>query len=379
MPWRKELKHNIRTINQLKKYIAISPKEERQIERVITQHPMSVTRYYMSLIDRNNPADPLKKMIIPSIKELDLSGSYDPSGEIANTVLPGLQHKYAPTALILTTNRCVGYCRYCFRKRLIGLPTEEIIKKFGEAVKYITAHTEINNVLLSGGDPFTLPTHIIRNFIETLAQIPHLQFIRLGSKTPVMAPDRIIEDNELLSLLQFFSLRHRKIYVSTQFNHPRELTKKAIRACNKLIRRSIIVNNQSVLLKGVNDDPHILTDLMNQLTGIGVIPYYIFQCRPVKRVKQNFQIPILRGLQIIKETKRKCSGYSKRFRYVMSHRTGKIEIIGIRNNEIYFRYHEARDTRNNSRLFKRQINFTGGWLDDFEQIKQETAQKNTPQ
>jgi lysine 2,3-aminomutase len=180
-----------------------------------------------------------------------------------------------------------------------------------------------------------------------------------------MAPDRINEDEELLSLLQHYSLRRRKIYVSTQFNHPRELTKQSIRAVNKLIRRSIAVNNQTVLLKGVNDDPNTMADLQNMLAGIGVIPYYVFQCRPVKRVKYSFQVPIVRGLEIMREAKRKCSGYSKRFRYVMSHRTGKIEILAITNREIYFKYHEAKDPQNNSRFFKRKVVPLGGWLDDF--------------
>lgn len=375
--WREELRHNICTIEQLKQYVTLIPKEERQIKRVIEQHPMSVTRYYMSLIDPKDPKDPLRKMIIPSINELDLSGSYDPSGEIENTVLPGLQHKYSPTALILTTNRCVSYCRYCFRKRLVGLPTEEIIKKFDEAVKYINEHTEINNVLLSGGDPFTLRTEIIEGFLRKLAKIPHLSFTRFGSKIPIMAPDRIIEDDDLLSLLQHYSRPAHKVYINTQFNHPRELTDKSIRAINKLIRRSIIINNQTVLLKGVNDDPDILAKLLNKLTGIGVIPYYVFQCRPVKRVKRSFQVPVMRGIQIIKETKRRCSGYSKRFHYVMSHRTGKVEVLGIYSNEIYFKYHEARDSRNNSRFFKRGINETAGWLDEFPVIeKQHTPVTN---
>lgn len=368
--WREELRNNICTTEQLRKYLPLTPREERQIERVIEHHPMSITRYYMSLIDRHDPHDPLKKMIVPSLDELDLSGSYDPSDEAANTVLPGLQHKYAPTALLLTTNRCTSYCRYCFRKRLVGLPTEEIIKKFDVAVRYVNEHTEINNVLLSGGDPFTLSTMILENFIKKLALISHLRFIRFGTKTPVMAPDRIVEDDELLSLLQRYSLPHRKIYISTQFNHPNELTKKSIRAVNKLIRRSVIINNQTVLLKGVNDDPIIMADLQNRLAGIGVIPYYVFQCRPVKRVKHSFQVPIVRGLNIMEETKRRCSGYSKRFRYVMSHRTGKIEILTVIGNEIYFKYHEARDPRNNSRFFKRKVTPDGGWLDEFPAVQQ---------
>ncbi len=364
MPWREELRHNICTIEQLKKYIFLTPKEEKQLQKVIETHPMSVTRYYISLIDKNDPLDPIKKMIIPSIEELDLSGSYDPSGEIQVTKMQGLQHKYTPTALILSTNRCTSYCRYCFRKRLVGIPTEEIISKFDEAVKYINKHTEINNVLISGGDPFTLPSKVIENFLRKLSDISHLCFIRFGTKIPIIFPDRILEDEELLSILKRYSLPNRRIYISTQFNHPRELTKKSVRALNKLIRRSIIINNQSVLLKGVNDNPEILAELQNKLSGIGIIPYYIFQCRPVKRVKHSFQVPLYRGYMIVEDAKKKLNGHSKRFRYVMSHRTGKVEILGIIDNEFYFRYHEARDPKNYGKLFKKPLNTTAGWLDD---------------
>ena len=365
MPWREELRHNICTIEQLKKYIMLTPKEEKQLQRVIEIHPMSITRYYISLIDRNDPLDPIKKMVVPSIEELDISGSYDPSGEIQVTKMQGLQHKYVTTALILSTNRCASYCRYCFRKRLVGVPTEEIINKFDKAVRYIKEHKEINNVLISGGDPFTLPSKVIENFLKKLSNIPHLYFIRFGTKIPIIFPDRILEDEELLSILKKHSLPNRRIYVNTQFNHPRELTRKSIRALNKLIRRSIVINNQSVLLKGVNDNPDTLAELQNKLSGIGIIPYYIFQCRPVKRVKHNFQVPLYRGYKIIEQAKMQLNGHSKRFRYVMSHRTGKIEIIGISDNEIYFRYHEARDFRNYGRFFNKPLSKTAGWLDDF--------------
>ncbi len=365
MAWKEELRNNICTIEQLKQYIALTQKEEKQLKKIIEKHPMSITRYYMSLIDKNVRNDPLRKMVFPSLEELDLSGSYDPSGEMKITKMPGLQHKYSPTALILSTNRCATYCRYCFRKRLVGLPTEEILSKFNKAIKYISEHEEINNVLISGGDSLILPSRIIEKFLKQLSTISHLHFIRFGTKIPVFLPDRIIEDEELVSILKRYSLPQRRIYISTQFNHPREITKKAISAVSKLIRSGIIVNSQTVLLKGVNDDPEILIELMNKLSGIGIIPYYVFQCRPVKRVKHNFQVPLYRGYAITEEAKKKLNGPSKRFRYVMSHRTGKIETVGIIDNEIYFKYHEAKSPRNLGKLFKKPFNKTAGWLADF--------------
>jgi len=364
MSWEAELKQNICTIEQLKEYIDLTPLEQRQLKRVIERHPMSITRYYLSLIDKREPNDPLRKMIIPSVGEFNLTGSWDPSGEMQITKMPGLQHKYSSTALILSTSRCAAYCRYCFRKRLVGLSTGEIIDKFDKAVDYIDQHKEITNVLISGGDALILPTEMIDNFLSKLFAIEHLHFMRIGTKIPVIFPDRILQDEKLLSVLKKYSTPRKKLYISTQFNHPRELTERSIRSINKLLRRSIIINNQTVLLKGVNDDPDIMAELQNKLSGIGIIPYYVFQCRPVKRVKQSFQIPLYKGWTIVKKAKHKLNGPSKRFRYVMSHRTGKIEILGIIDDEMYFRYHEARDSKNLGRLFKRKINYTAGWLDE---------------
>jgi lysine 2,3-aminomutase len=364
MPWKAELTRNITTVKQLKEYIDLTPLEEKQLSRVVEKHPMSITRYYLSLVDKKEPNDPIRKMIIPSVEEFNLSGSWDPSGEMQITKMPGLQHKYLPTALILSTNRCTAYCRYCFRKRLVGLSSSEIIEHFDEALEYISEHKEITNVLISGGDALILPTAVIENFLKKLSNIEHLFFLRIGTKVPIIFPERILEDDDLLSVLKKYSTPEKRLYISTQFNHPRELTKKSIRAINKLIHRSIIVNNQTVLLKGVNDDSDTIASLQNQLTAIGIVPYYVFQCRPVKRVKQSFQVPLYKGLTIINKSKMKLNGHSKRFRYVMSHRTGKIEILGILDEDIYFRYHEARDPKNMSKLFKRKLNYTAGWLDE---------------
>ena len=366
MSWEDELENNICTIDQLKEYTELTEREARRLSRVIERHPMSITRYYMSLINWDDPNDPIKKMAVPSEGELNLSGSYDTSGELKNTKIPGLQHKYPQTALILATNRCATYCRHCFRKRLIGLPTEEILSRFNDAVEYIRKHTEINNVLITGGDPFVLPTKVLTEFLEKLSSISHLDFIRFGSRIPVTFPDRISEDEELLNLLQEKSLKNKKIYVVTHFNHPREITKRAIDAVDSLISSGVVMDNQAVLLNGVNDNSGVLAELLNKLVGIGVNPYYIFQCRPVKRVKHNFQVPLCRGYEIVEGAKKKLNGHSKRFKYVMSHQSGKIEMVGTMEDRIYFKYHQAKAPMNQGKFFYKKLNETAGWLDELE-------------
>ncbi len=366
MAWEKELEESISTIAQLGDYIELTPELEQQLQEIVAIHPMRITQYYMSLIDKYDPNDPIRRMIVPSEEELNLLGSYDTSGERENIMMPGLQHKYAQTALILATNRCATYCRYCFRKRLVGLPTEEILQRFNDAVKYIENHEKINNVLISGGDPFVLSTGVIKEFLEKLSNIQHLDFIRFGTRVPVTFPDRILEDGDLLTVLENNSQESRRIYVVTQFNHPREITQKATDAVSRLIRSGVILDNQSVLLKGVNDDPETLAELQNKLVSIGVNPYYVFQCRPVKRVKNNFQVPLYKGYEIVDRAKKKLNGHSKRFKYIMSHQTGKIEIVGVMAGYIYFKYHQARATEDLGKFFKRKINKTAGWLDGLE-------------
>ncbi|MGC9337202.1 MAG: KamA family radical SAM protein [Candidatus Cloacimonadia bacterium] len=365
MQWRNELKYNIQSIEELQKYTRLSAKEKEKLQKVIDKHPMSITRYYLSLIDWSNPNDPIRKMAIPSVEELNLMGSYDPSDERANTKMPGLQHKYVPTALILATNRCPMYCRYCFRKRLVGLSTKEIMLRFSNAVKYVDSHKEINNVLISGGDPLMLSTRLIAGFLEKLATIEHLDFIRFGTRVPVTFPQRILSDESLIDLFREYTQSGKKrTYIVTQFNHPKEFTKSFIDAINALTKAGLVVSNQMTLLKGVNDDPNIIADAHKKLTQIGVNPYYVFQCRPVKRVKHSFQVPLYRGMKIVNEASKLLNGHSKRFRYVMSHRTGKIEILGIIDDKIYLKYHEAKNPKDIGRLFARPINKKAGWLDE---------------
>jgi KamA family protein len=364
MAWEKQLKESVCTIQEASAAIGIPTREARRLMHVVERHPMCVPPYYLSLIDPQDPDDPVRAMSVPSVDELNLMGSYDTSGEKDNTKMPGLQHKYPQTALILSTNRCAMYCRHCFRKRLVGLPNHELLQRFDEAAAYVRRHREINNVLITGGDPFVLETSLIAGFLEMLSDIDHLRLIRFGTRIPVTLPHRIIHDPDLVELLKIHSLPSRRIYVVTQFNHPREITPESTEAVDRLLRAGVVVSNQTVLLRGVNDDPECLATLQNDLAGIGVIPYYVFQCRPVKRVQHHFQVPLVRGYEIVEQAKSMLNGHSKRFRFIMSHKKGKIEIVGRRGSDMFFKFHQARNPRNTGRFFIRRIDHHQGWLLD---------------
>jgi len=364
MKWENKLKENVTSVDQLKQYCKFTPREEEILRKVVELHPMSVTKYYLSLINRRDNNDPIRKMIIPSIDELNVAGTYDTSGEARSTKAHGLQHKYPETALILSTNICAAYCRYCFRKRLVGLSNREILARFKDALPYIRRHKEINNVLISGGDPLVLPTSVIEQFVAELAKIKHLDYIRIGSKIPVVFPDRILDDMSLTTMLKKHTAKDKRFYVVTHFNHPNEITEESINAIDRLIDAKIIMNNQAVLMKGVNDNAETLARLMKKLVSIGVNPYYVFQCRPVKRVKSHFQVPFVRGLQVVEGAKKTLDGHSKRFKYCMSHYTGKVEILGIKDGQIYLRYNQARFRKDQSRFFSKRLTSQAAWLDD---------------
>lgn len=360
--WNEELKNCVTSIDQLKQHIRLTKEEENHYRKIVKRHPMRITQHYLSLINFADHDDPIKKMITPSMEEMNLSGSYDTSGERFNTKFQGFQHKYDQTALVLTTSQCASYCRFCFRKRMVGRTSKEIMRRFDKAVQYISEHSEITNVLLTGGDPLMLDTAKIEKFLMKLQNIDHLKFIRIGSKMPVFLPNRILKDEELVRVFRKYNKK--QLYLVLQIDHPREITSQLKRVVRKLIRNNVIINNQTVLLKGVNDKPEILAELQQKLVSIGINPYYVFQCRPVKRVKHNFQVSLYRGIKIVEAAKARLSGHGKRFKYVMSHKTGKIEILGILDDEIYFKQHQAANPRNIGRFFKKTLIKSAGWLDD---------------
>lgn len=363
MRWEEILKDNVSTLDELLAYIPQIKQYEETASEVLDRYPMSIPRGYLSLVDPADADDPIRKMCIPSFLEMDLSGTFDTSGEISNTKLRGLQHKYPQTVLLLSTNRCAMYCRYCFRKRLVGSHTQEVVENIPEVISYIQEHKEITNVLISGGDSFLLDTDTIREYLDSLSAISHLDYIRFGTKTPVVFPQRILEDHRLQDILREYG-RKKQIYVVTQFNHPRELTEDSTNAVRCLQSLGLIVKNQTVLLKGVNDCPQTLARLIRCFTKIGIIPYYIFQCRPVTGVKNQFQVPLQTGYDIIEQTKALQNGNGKCFRYVLSNPDGKIEILGKSDDrQMVFKYHQAKNPDNLGRIFQRLVAPEVCWIE----------------
>lgn len=348
----------------LKEFLRLSDDELAVYRKIMDMFPMRITPYYFSLIDPEDPDDPIRRMSVPSFEEFNPDGSFDTSGELSNTKLEGLQHKYRQTALILSTNICAMYCRHCFRKRLVGMDQSEINRRLSEAVSYVKAHDEISNVLISGGDPLTLSNEVIKAYLEELSEIEHLDLIRIGSRIPVTLPQRISCDNELLDILREYN-KKKALAVVTQFNHPREFTSESEKAVSALRNAGIQIRNQTVLLKGVNDNPKTLASLFRKVSGCGAVPYYLFQCRPVTGVKNRFQVPIARGIDISDAAKNELNGFAKSFRYAMSHPRGKIEIIGrTPERGIIFKFHQNKYPEDSARIFIADLSETDTWLDD---------------
>lgn len=364
MSWQEELRDGIRTAEQLAPVLHWTPEETAKRAEVIRRYPMLIPRYYLSLVDPEDPNDPIGRMCVPSLSEFQEGGSFDTSGEADNTKLEGLQHKYAQTVLLLSTNQCAMYCRHCFRKRLVGLSEEELNKRVDEVVSYVQEHREITNVLISGGDAFLNPNHILERYLRELTAIDHLDFIRFGSRTPVTLPERIYGDREFLDLFAAYAQK-KALWVVTQFNHPRELTDQAREAVRALIQRGVQIRNQTVLLRGVNDSEETLGDLLSGLTRIGVVPYYIFQCRPVTGVRGEFQVPIGEGIRIVDGAKSRQNGFGKAVRYAMSHPLGKIEIVcQSPEGETLFKFHQSKYPRDSARAFTVKLGPRDAWLDE---------------
>ncbi len=346
----------------LKEAMGLSDAGVDRMNRVLDQFPMLISDYYFSLIDFDDPNDPILKMAVPSVDEMNMDGSFDTSGESSNTLIPGLQHKYRETAIILSTSKCAMYCRHCFRKRLVGLSDDEIASHLDEIFAYIAAHREISNVLVSGGDAFMNSNGTIEKHLNALTAIGHLDLIRLATRTPVTLPERITEDRGLTNLLARFGQR-KKLYVVTQFNHPREITLQSTAAVRALQQAGCVVRNQTVLLKGVNDDASILSDLFRGLTRIGCQPYYVFQCRPVKGVKNQFQVPLWQGISIVESAKARQNGLGKSFKYCLSHPEGKLEILGLMpNGDMLLKYHEAKDASKCGKMLSLPLGPDDCWL-----------------
>ena len=359
--WKERLEKCYRSVSELKDRFSFSDEEVSRLMEIEEKYPVCIPEYYLDLIDVDDRRDPIRKMCIPDAMEFSSGGEKDTSGEADNTVVQGMQHKYSQTALIISTNQCAMYCRHCFRKRLVGLSSEEIASHLPEMRDYVSSHTEINNVLISGGDAFLNSNEVIERYLKTFMPIENIEFIRFGTRTPVSFPYRITEDEELLRILERYG-SDKSIIIVTQFNHPKEISEEAVKAVKLLLSAGCMVRNQTVLLKGVNDSSDVLATLMNKLVSTGVMPYYIFQCRPVEGVKNQFQVPLVKGVSIVDEGKSRMSGPAKAIRYVMSHPRGKIEILGRVGDELLFKFHQAKYKEDEARIFTRPVVMDECWF-----------------
>jgi len=347
-------------------YFQSLPKQEQErLMQVTSVFPFRASKHYLSLIDWNNPGDPLKRIIFPDPGELSLSGSQDPSQEKNYTVQHGLQHKYPQTALLLLSDVCGGICRFCFRKRLFMDCSRQTIKDYAPALRYVKDHPEVTNVLLSGGDPLILPTSRLKEVINEIREIDHVGIIRIGTKMLAYNPGRITEDQELISLVRSASTPEKKIYFMAHFNHPNEISPLSIQAIEMLQQAGAVIVNQTPVIDGVNTDPAVMAALFRKLSFIGVSPYYVFQCRPTIG-NEIYAVPVEQSFQIMQTAFTQCSGLAKRARFIMSHSTGKVEVVGVNKHNIFMRYHQAANPEDYERFMIAQSNPQAKWFDDYE-------------
>ena len=352
------------SIDELDNRIGLRPGERDRMETVSEKFPFRASEYYLSLIDWEDGSDPLHRIVIPDPRELKGGGSLDPSSEKDFTKMPGVQHKYAQTGLLLLSDVCGGICRFCFRKRLFLNRERETVKDISEGIEYIRCHPEITNVLLTGGDPLTLETRRLETILRDLREIEHVNIIRIGSKIPAYNPHRILDDHDLRYVLQRYSTPEKRIYLMAHFNHPRELTEISLKAIGELQGSGVVVVNQTPVLEGINSIPETLAQLFRRLSFAGISPYYVFQCRP-SLGNRFFQVPVERSYQVIQKAWQACSGLAKRARFVMSHATGKIEIVGKTARHVFMRYHQAADPGDIGRFMVFRSNGEAVWFDDY--------------
>ena len=369
----KHLKPNKRKpkyLTKLGQIPQLTESEKRELQKVNDKFVFRTNDYYQSLIDWNDPNDPIKRIIMPDLQELNEWGELDASNEEKYTKVRGLEHKYTSTALLLVNEVCAAYCRFCFRKRLFMNENDEVTKDISEGLEYIKNNKEINNVLLTGGDPLVMSTSKLEPIIKQIREIDHVQIIRIGTKVPAFNPFRILNDPSLLEMFKTYSTDEKKIYIMAHFNHPRELTPEAIEGLNLLMKSEVSLVNQTPMVKGVNDDPEVLAELFSKLSYIGVPPYYVFLCRPTLG-NETYSVPVERGYEIFEKSRTLCSGLAKRARLVMSHESGKIEAVGMTEDQIFFKFLRAADKINNARFMAFFRNPEACWFDDYQEASEE--------
>lgn len=303
--WKWQVRNRIETVDELKKYIPLTTEEEKGVQECLKSLRMAITPYYLSLIDINDPYDPIRKQAIPTASELVKLDSElsDPLHEDGDAPVPGLTHRYPDRALLLVTDQCSMYCRHCTRRRFAGQHDNALpMSQIDNAIDYIAKTPVIRDVLISGGDPLLLSDDNLEYIIKRLRAIPHVEIVRIGSRTPVVMPQRITDN--LVNMLK----KYHPIWLNTHFNHPNEITEESKAACAKMADAGIPLGNQSVLLKGINDCVHVMKKLVHELVMMRVRPYYIYQC-DLSVGLANFRTSVSKGIEIIEGLRGHTSGF----------------------------------------------------------------------
>jgi len=296
-PWQESLKESISKVEDLARRFDI---DVTPLDAVTKRYPFRITPYYFSLIEE--PGDPIWKQCVPDPRELSDEGLEDPLAEESLAPVSTVVHRYPDRAIFLVSGSCAGYCRFCTRKRKVGCAGMSIsFRALREGLDYIAATPEIHDVIFSGGDPLVLPDSVLEDLLARVHAIPHVEIIRIGTRVPVTLPERITE--KLCAMLK----KYQPLYLNTHFNHPRELTGQAARACSRLADAGIVLGNQTVLLRGVNDHPAIIAELFRGLLKMRVRPYYLHHM-DLTRGTAHFRTPVATGLDIVKALRGPVSG-----------------------------------------------------------------------
>jgi len=321
--WRWQMANRIRTSQQL---IAAFPSltGSPDVTSVMAKYPMAITPYYASLIRSADGCDPIFQMCVPQAEEL-IDPPFltpDPLEECHDMPVPGMVHRYPDRALVIATTMCSTYCRHCTRKRIAGTRETSITKRRLEQIAaYLREHPQISDVIVSGGDPLTMSTEHLEMVLSTLRSVPSVQIIRIGSRVPVVLPMRITD--ELCQMIR----KYHPVWINTHFNHPQELTPESMEACRRLADAGVPLGNQSVLLRGINDDPRIIEQLCRSLVRNRVRPYYMYQCDLVRGV-EHFRTPVTRGIEIMEYLRGRLSGLAiPTFVIDAPHGGGKIPVL----------------------------------------------------
>lgn len=321
--WRWQVRNRVRSLEQLSAYVP-SLNGRAELQKVIDKYPMAITPYYATLIGRADMSDPIFRQSVPNIQELcdPASLSEDPLEEHEDMPLPGLVHRYRDRALLIATTMCSMYCRHCTRKRIAGTRESAISpRRLQQVVEYLNAHPEISDVIVSGGDPLTMSDASLEAVLSALRSVPTVQVIRIGTRVPVVLPMRITD--ELVTMLK----KYHPLWINTHFNHPNELSEQAKQACAKLADAGIPLGNQTVLLRGVNDNPQVIEQLCRGLIRMRVRPYYLYQCDLVRGV-EHFRTSVRKGIEIMEYLRGRVSGIAiPMFVVDAPHGGGKIPVL----------------------------------------------------